>query len=115
MYLSRGCLGGAIWSGIDDIFYLPEGKAVGYGEWGPIDGWRRKKPEYYHMKKAYSPVVIHNTNIKTPPKGEPVKLQIENRFDFTDLSECRIEWEIGDETGNEKMNLIPGNSGILNR
>ena len=113
MYESRGCLGGAIWSGINDIFYLPSGKAVGYGDWGPIDGWRRKKPEYYHMKKAYSPVKIVNTSIKTPDEDEPVKLQIENRFDFTDLNECSIEWDMGEESGKVKMNLQPKRSGIL--
>ncbi len=113
MYVSRGCLGGAIWSGIDDIFFLPEGKAVGYGEWGPVDGWRRKKPEYYHMKKAYSPVIIYNTCINAPEKGQPVMLQIENRFDFTNFNECKIEWDMPDENGTLRMDMPPGGSGIL--
>ncbi len=113
MYLSRGCLGGAIWSGLNDLFYLPDGRVVGYGEWGPVDGWRREKPEYYHMKKAYSPVVIHNTSIKVPEKGKPVMLQIENRFNFTNLNECRIEWDLDNDYGTVKMDLPPGNSGIL--
>ncbi len=113
MSVSRGCLGGAIWSGIDDIFYLPEGKAVGYGEWGPVDGWRRKKPEYYHMKKAYSPVIIYNTSINAPGKGQPVMLQIENRFDFTNFNECKIEWDMAGETGIVNMDLPPRSQGIL--
>ncbi|WP_430973801.1 glycoside hydrolase family 2 TIM barrel-domain containing protein [Sunxiuqinia rutila] len=114
MYKSRGCLGGAIWSGIDDVFYLPDGRAVGYGEWGPIDGWRREKPEYYHMKKSYSPVKIHNQQVDVPEAGQPVRLQIENRFNFTNLSECKIYWEVGTEQGTVDMVLQPQKTGILN-
>ncbi|MFV0505120.1 MAG: glycoside hydrolase family 2 TIM barrel-domain containing protein [Bacteroidales bacterium] len=113
MYKSRGCLGGAIWSGIDDVFYLPDGRAVGYGEWGPIDGWRRKKPEYYHMKKSYSPVRIHNRHVALPKDGQPIRLQIENRFDFTNLNECQIYWELDGEKGTLKMNLPAKKTGIL--
>ncbi len=113
MYKSRGCLGGAIWSGIDDVFYLPDGRAVGYGEWGPIDGWRREKPEYYHMKKSYSPVKIHNRSVAVPEEGQPVRLQIENRFDFTNLSECRISWHVGNESGTVSMELDPQKTGVL--
>lgn len=113
MYKSRGCLGGAIWSGIDDVFYLPDGRAVGYGEWGPIDGWRRQKPEYYHMKKTYSPVKIHNRYLAVPQNGEPIRLQFENRFDFTNLNECIITWEIDGRNGQVQMNLAPHQIGIL--
>lgn len=113
MYKSRGCLGGAIWSGIDDVFYLPDGRAVGYGEWGPIDGWRREKPEYYHMKQSYSPVKIHNQHVAVPVAGQPIRLQLENRFDFTNLNECKITWELAGQTGNVSMELQPKQSGIL--
>jgi hypothetical protein len=113
MYKSRGCLGGAIWSGIDDVFYLPDGRTVGYGEWGPIDGWRREKPEYYHMKKSYSPVKVHNRQIPVPNKGQGIQLQVENRFDFTNLNECIINWILEDEKGTVRMSLDPHQSGIL--
>ncbi|WP_423737848.1 glycoside hydrolase family 2 TIM barrel-domain containing protein [Chitinophaga caseinilytica] len=87
IYHYKGSLGGAIWSGIDDIFHLPDGKIVGYGPWGPIDGWRRPKPEYIGMKKAYEPVRI--TLLRDD--GQQLTLQFANRYDFTSLKEVRIE------------------------
>lgn len=112
MYYSTGCLGGAVWSGVDDVFYLPDGRAVGYGEWGPIDGWRRKKPEYWHMKKTYSPVKVYNKNVKVPVNENLIRLQIENRFDFTNLKSCSILWEIGHEEGILKPDIAPRSFGF---
>jgi len=93
MRSSPGVLGGAIWSGIDDSFYLPARDAwVGYGAWGPIDGWRRPKPEYWHVKKAYSPVRVHERRLVRPTQGKVLRLTVENRYVFTDLAEVRTEW-----------------------
>ena len=113
VYESTGGLGGAIWAGIDDVFYLPSGKAVGYGEWGVIDGWRRKKPEYYHMKKTYTPVRIITRQVPLPAQNEPLRLEVENRFDFTDLSECRFLWEVQGHQGEAFLHLPPHQAGIL--
>jgi hypothetical protein len=110
---ARDCLGGTIWSGIDDIFHLPTGGSTGYGPWGPLDGWRRTKPEYWHIKKAYSPIKIQDKTIIIPDKGEPIKLHIENRHDFTNLSEIRIEWSLSDEAGIAKANIPPQTNGII--
>ncbi|MBT3244972.1 MAG: glycoside hydrolase family 2 [Bacteroidetes bacterium] len=113
MYYSKGCLGGAIWSGVDDVFYLPDGTAVGYGEWGPIDGWRRPKPEYWHLKKIYSPVKIVARKLDRPEIGKPIIVPIENRQLFSDINELTIKWTIGHQYGTATMNLAPGNSGLL--
>jgi len=106
-------LGGAIWAGINDIFFLPQGKAVGYGDWGLIDGWRREKPEYWHVKKSYSPIRVRPDALPAPAAGQPLRLQIENRHDFTNLNEVRINWRIGEESGTAACELAPRSSGIL--
>ena len=105
MYYSKGVLGGALWAGIDDSFFLPGGKTVGYGTWGPIDGWRREKPEFWEMKKAFSPVRISmKQNIDADGN---LFFNIENRFNFTNLSSCEILWRVSDLTGKSEINLDP--------
>lgn len=113
MYYSRGNLGGAIWSGIDDVFYLPDGRAVGYGEWGPIDGWRRPKPEYWHLKKTYSPVKIGITSLKAPVEGEPLLIPVENRSLFSNLEEMEFIWKTKKETGQSVARAEPRQTGLL--
>ncbi|MGQ7868839.1 glycoside hydrolase family 2 protein [Sunxiuqinia sp. sy24] len=105
MYAAKGVLGGALWAGIDDTFFLPSGHAVGYGTWGPVDGWRRPKPEYWHMKKIYSPVKI---KLENGQGDESVKLTIENRYFFSNLKECRIVWTNNDEQGILAVDAEPG-------
>lgn len=111
MYHSQGVLGGAIWVGIDDTFFLPGEKAVGYGTWGTIDGWRREKPEYWGMKKAYSPVKI-TLKGNMSPEGK-VRLQIENRHLFSNLSECQLTWETEGQQGTVTADIAPHSEGEL--
>ncbi|MBI5834217.1 MAG: glycoside hydrolase family 2 [Armatimonadetes bacterium] len=106
-------LGGSIWSGIDDLFLLPDGRAVGYGEWGVIDGWRRPKPEYQHVKEGYSPVWIDDRSQVASHRQTPVGIRVENRFDFTDLSELRIAWSTPTEKGQLRAQLPPRQHGYL--
>ena len=112
-FASEGCLGGAIWGAIDEVFMLPD-SPVGYGEWGLVDGWRRPKPEYWLAKKAYSPIHISDGPLANPGPGQPLALPIENRFDHTDLNELTINWSVGHDSGRlTPSTLSPHKSGTL--
>ena len=112
MYHHAACLGGAIWSGLDDVFHMPDGRTVGYGPWGPIDAWRRIKPEYYGMKKAYAPVVIANLNTCRPSNGQ-LQLEVENRYDFTNLNKLRMTCTIDGQERVISANIAPHQKGVL--
>lgn len=110
MYYSKGVLGGSLWAGIDDSFFLPGGPVVGYGTWGPIDGWRRPKPEYWHMKKIFTPVKV---NLTESQGNDSVTLEMENRFFFSNLKECRIVWKNGNKEGEIHPNIKTGAKGLV--
>ena len=111
MYYSQGVLGGALWAGIDDTFFLPDGGAVGYGTWGPIDGWRRPKPEYWNVKKAFSPVRIHQKGNMNQQGA--VYFDVENRHNFTNLSECKFIWKSGTNKGAVSVDLEARKNGTF--
>jgi hypothetical protein len=110
MYASRGCLGGTIWCWADDVFELPGNGRVGYGEWGVIDGNQRPKPEWWHVRKTYSPTRIP---VKWAEPGETVALPIENRYNHTNLSEIECRWELGRRRGTVSLDLPPHSAGTL--
>jgi hypothetical protein len=72
---------------------------VGYGEWGIVDTWRRKKPEFWNTKKAYSPTKIYQNHITDFVPGEVLIIPVHNRFDHTNFSELKIEWKYGSYEG----------------
>lgn len=112
MYAHPGCLGGAIWAGIDDIFHMPDHRLIGYGPWGVIDGWRRKKPEFYAMRQAYSPVRLSLDSADVPASGS-LTLQVENRYDFLNLSALRILCIQGNHTARLRADIPPHGAGLL--
>ncbi len=113
VFEADGGLGGAIWGMIDETFMLPEdlpgyndwwgkidknvipasftGHTIGYGEWGFIDTWRRKKPEFWSVKKAYSPIRILQTQGYDLTGKTTLNIPVYNRFDFTNLEEIRLK------------------------
>jgi len=111
LWQQPGALGGAIWSGVDDVFHMPNGDLKGYGHWGPIDGWRRQKPEWLGMKNAYTPFRV--MRLDAAP-GRPLALTVQNRFNFTDLGKVRIAWELnGRAMGVVPASLEPHATGVV--
>jgi len=136
VFNSDGGLGGAIWGMIDETFMLPdtlsgynkwwgikeesngvkmyEGPTVGYGEWGIVDTWRRKKPEFWNTKKAYSPVKVLVNEISDFRAGWPILLPVYNRFDHTNLKEITMKWRyMGKENIARIHNIEPSEKGEI--
>lgn len=131
-----GGLGGAIWCMLDETFALPEdlpgfnqwwgildrtvlpidylGPTVGYGEWGIVDTWRRKKPEFWATKKAYSPTRILVKSIPEVTPNKALSIPVFNRFDHTNFNELNIKWKYGEQSGSLKgVFLKPHQKGFI--
>ncbi len=80
MFVTDGALGG-------DIFGLP-------GARGALP------PEYWLIKKAYSPVRVDGQTLANPGAGKPLNIAVKNWFDHTDLSELKVHWSVGNESGD---------------
>lgn len=106
IFAEEGALGGAIWAAIDDVFLLPKGPA-GYGEWGPLDIWRRERPAYWLTKKAYSPVRIAEVPLESKDEPETLRLRVGNWFDFTNLAELQFTWTAGELSGTLPSPDVP--------
>ena len=110
IYYHPSIAGGAVWAGVDDIFHVYARYLTGNGAWGIVDGWRRKKPEYEGVKKAYSPVVVKNKEIS----ANTISLTIENRYDFTNLRQLRLHCRADDEEiPIATPDIAPRNNGKL--
>lgn len=133
---SRVTQGSFIWCWADDIFAVPNrGLEFGRGStqcqflteqyampgrglagdapWGVVDGWRRPKPEFWITKKLHSPVKIAEKPLALPKAGGPIRVPVENQYDFTDLSELKIGWEIGGEKGEVRASVPPRSTGEI--
>jgi hypothetical protein len=113
LWEAKSIFGGQVFNLNDDQYLLPSGQVSGNGDWGFVDPWRRAKPDLFHVRKAHSPVKVPDAPLSLPVAGEPLQVPIENRYDFTNLSEVRIEWSLGDESGTAQADVPPHSKGTI--
>jgi hypothetical protein len=121
-FASQSTHGSMIWCFADDLYCVP-GRGFEYGRgdtrshfaepayrqsgrglvgdapWGFVDGWRRPRPEYFHVHELFSPVHVVATRDH--------ELTLENRFDHTDFGECNFEWQRGEQRGLLEVHAAP--------
>jgi beta-galactosidase len=116
-YASKQCIGGELWAGIDDIIFLPNGQVISQWDnnayWGVVDGWRRPKPELCLSKFVFSPVWFPVRELDYKPGQARVRVPVENRYSFTDLSKCDFLWEVDGSKGKARLSLAPASKGEL--
>jgi len=105
-YNSEDGIGGAIWGYMDETFQLPT-RVVGYGPWGIVDTWRRKKPEFWNTQKAYSPVRVMEKELSGLTAGSRPALTIQNRYNHTDLAELTVRWNYAGKHGTFTPTALP--------
>lgn len=98
---------------IENQYRLPNRGLVGDAPWGVVDAWRRKKPEFWITWKLHSPVKLKEAPIVVPATGAPIRLPVENQYDFTDLSELKWEWQLGREHGVARTAAAPHQHGEI--
>jgi hypothetical protein len=131
---SKVVQGSMIWALVDDLFQVPgrgseygrgltmvhgsdpvygvSGKGVvGDAPWGMVDGWRRKKPEFWNAKKLHSPAKVLTLQAPVPEAGSPLHLQVQNRYEFTNLSELTLAWQLGQDAGELHADIAPQQTG----
>ena len=99
--------GAALWAGGDHIDGGISEYTPAYGEylWGAVDRYRRERPEYWGMKKAYAPVQV--TGVDWASDGSEVKITFENRHTFVDLSQRTVEYTSGSDSGTLSVSAPP--------
>jgi beta-galactosidase len=65
-----------------------------YGTDGIVYADRRPQTDYYQARRVYSPVVIREQEVSIQPGVQTIELTVENRYDFTDLSQLQVHCDL---------------------
>ena len=98
---------------LDGIYHMPGRGIVGDAPWGFVDGWRRRKPEFWHIKMMMSPVHLRDRDLPQWKPGQAATFTVDNRYEFTNLSELSLEWSLGDQSGIIHPDVAPHSAGQI--
>lgn len=96
--------------GVERIYHSPHHGLVGDAPWGVVDGWRRKKPEFWNIQNLYSPVVVTAHSLPLAA-GNTLRIPVENRYFFTNLSELSVKWTVAGKEGIAHADVPPQTDG----
>ena len=110
LYEAKGVVGTGIFALGDFVMMLPDGRIAngGFGQWGIIDKWMRRKPEHWLVKKAYSPVCTLCLSYQIEAGQNCLEIPVYNRFNTTNLSEI-VVWVCQEDNPENTIQLIPDN------
>lgn len=108
---SPSITGLGIWGCTDEIFYPKENAPCGYGPWGVVDGFRREKPEFWHMKMSYSPIIVTSKHFEI--SGNETLITLDNRYNTLNTNQTDIIWKDMKQQGVVTTDILPGRQGTL--
>ncbi len=85
----------------------------GNAYWGLIDGWRRPKADLECAKFLFSPVWFPVRSLDFHPGQASVRVPVENRYSFTDLSRFDFAWELNGAKGRVHQSIPPASTGEI--
>ncbi len=105
---SKTCIGGFIWTLLDEgVVRTDKGNRIDCaGNWAPngiVGPHREKEGSFYTIRELWSPIQARVAAMETD-----FIVTLENRFDFTNLKDCRFKWRVmkfptPTETGPRKI------------
>ena len=81
--------------------------SLGLDQFGMYRYMNESMPEIWAFRKAFSPFVISRQVYDTPEPGQPLTLEVENRFCHTNLDELEIRWRTARSEGVVKGPSVP--------
>ena len=69
---------------------------------GMLGPWHEKEGSYFAVKELWSPVVVSNLRLD---RGK-LSMQLENRYDFTDLDRAGLQWRLVRLPGSDRHKVL---------